>query len=121
KPTGGPRHTEEPPRPPPPREPSEAKGSEPKPAEGAPKEGEIRPAAAPTSYTVVFTSAEPGVEVMVDGKKVGKTPDLKVPGLAMDKPHKVQAQKAGFVPVNLVVENSQKLETLEQSITLVKE
>ncbi|MBK7859533.1 MAG: protein kinase [Archangiaceae bacterium] len=96
-----------------------AKAAEGKPAETKP--AEAKPPAAATSYTVAFNSEEAGVEVLLDGKRVGKTPDLKVPGLAFDKQHKVVASKPGFRTINLLIDNPNKLETLEQGLTMVRE
>jgi hypothetical protein len=52
---------------------------------------------------------------------VGKTPDLKVPGLSLERPHKAQASKAGFQTINLVIDNPNKLETLEQKLSMIKD
>jgi hypothetical protein len=99
--------------------PGEAKRPEGKGADS--RGGEQKVAAVPGTYTVVFSSDEPGVEVMLDGKRVGKTPDLKVPGLQFDRQHKAVASKPGFRTINLVIENPDKRDTLDQSLTMVRD
>ncbi|MBL8957970.1 MAG: protein kinase [Myxococcaceae bacterium] len=100
--------------------PGETKPAEPKPEEVKPTEGKAN-VPVPSSYTVAFITDEPGVEVLLDGRRVGKTPDLKVPGLAFDRVHKAQASKAGFQTINLVIDNKDKLDVYEQKLTMVKE
>jgi len=97
--------------------PAEAKPGEPKPAENKPPPSAV----VPSSYAVAFITDEAGVEVMVDGRRVGKTPNLRVEGLSFERPHKAQASKPGFQTINLVIENPDKLETLNQKLTMVKE
>jgi hypothetical protein len=77
--------------------------------------------AAATTWSVSFTSSEPGVEIVVDGKRVGVTPDAQLKDLAFGKVVTGQAKKAGFEPLTFKVENPQKLAQVEQPLQLERE
>jgi hypothetical protein len=49
----------------------------------------------PQTFSARFDAKQPGIELLVDGKKVGLTPDVRASGLAMDKPHHFEARHAG--------------------------
>jgi serine/threonine protein kinase len=96
-------------------------------AEGAPeppREPE-KPAAppepaAPTTWTAVISSAEPGVEIALQGKRVGTTPRVELPDLEVGKTYEFTATKSGFEPLAFTLSNTEKAPRVEKSLSLVK-
>lgn len=78
------------------------------------------PATVPTSYTGIIRSDEPDVSISIDGKPVGKTPEVSAAGLALG-PHKVQASKPGFVTLNTDLLNPEVKEVVELKLLMTKE
>jgi hypothetical protein len=68
----------------------------------------------------VLVAGEPGVEVLVEGRRVGVTPRVVVPDLLPGRAYPVQARKAGFEVLTLTLENPDRLATLEVPLTLVR-
>ncbi len=62
----------------------------------------------PKTYVAMFSSDEEHVEVTLDGKKLGFTPDLKAEGLVFGDKHKVVAKKEGFKVFTLDFTNDKK-------------
>lgn len=75
----------------------------------------------PREFTINFVCAERGVEVFVDGKSVGRTPNAKAHGLLFDRTHQVQAIKKGFQVMNLEVLNSDRSPVVQQVLVMVPE
>ena len=103
----------------------DTKAADQKTAQAEPKANDQRPVEAKpiekaSSYTALFACDESGVQVFVDGKPVGKTPGLKVPGLSF-KVHEVQASKPGFITINLKMDNADRAETFDQVLTMTRE
>ncbi|MHB8872817.1 MAG: protein kinase domain-containing protein [Myxococcaceae bacterium] len=55
-------------------------------------------AAKRTTFTATFRCREPGVEVLVDGRSAGKTPNARLAGLNVGQRYQVSASRAGFKP-----------------------
>jgi serine/threonine protein kinase len=53
--------------------------------------------ARPTTFAAVFVG-EPGAEIEVDGKRVGKTPDAKLANLSIGKNYSFSVKRAGYKP-----------------------
>ncbi|MBX7098475.1 MAG: protein kinase [Myxococcaceae bacterium] len=89
---------------------------DPQPAPDAPRPGD------PGGYTLVLHCEEAGVEVFIDGRRLGATPTLaKQDPLAFDKPHKLVAKKQGFKTLTLELTNPGKEPTLERMLALERE
>jgi hypothetical protein len=76
---------------------------------------------AASAWAVKFSSDEAGVEIVVDGKRVGTTPDVQLKDVPFGKTITGQARKAGFEPLTFKVENPQKLAVVEQPLQLQHE
>lgn len=93
---------------------------EPKPNPGGLQPDDKAEAAAAT-FVLIVTADEEGVELTLDGKKLGKTPGVKAEGLASDKLHKLVAKKEGFKPVTLEISNPAKQAQLERHLVLERD
>ena len=98
--------------------PADAKPTDLKPADAKP--ADAKPGEAKT-FTATISSDEPGIEISVDGKKVGKTPRVKVENLALDKPHKVTGKKDGFMAYSSDLENVDRIPELDKYVEMVRE
>ncbi len=76
--------------------------------------------AAPTTWVATITSSEPGVEIALDGKKLGVTPNVEVKGLELGKSYDFSGTKSGFEPLSFTLSNADKKEKVEKVLTLVK-
>ncbi len=116
------KKAQEPP-PPPPVDPKPEPAADALPSMAEPKlsgvEGGTKPAEL-TSWSVTFAT-EPGVEISINGKRVGVTPDVSVKDLAFGRSYAGQAHKAGYEVLNFTLENPTKRASLEQPLTLVRE
>jgi hypothetical protein len=52
--------------------------------------------AAPKTFVAIFETEEPDIEISIGGKSLGKTPGLRLPGMAVGKDYSYLAKKAGF-------------------------
>ncbi|MBX7114070.1 MAG: protein kinase [Myxococcaceae bacterium] len=75
----------------------------------------------PSVFAVKFICEEQGVEVFIDGKSIGRTPNARAEGLAMDRRHQIQASKKGFQVMNLEVLNVDRKALIEQVLVMVPE
>ena len=73
------------------------------------------------TYNVNFLAEEIGVEVTVDGRKVGRTPSLHLEGLSADRPHTIVATKEGFKPFTLELTNAERRSSVDVPLVLVRE
>jgi serine/threonine protein kinase len=74
----------------------------------------------PAVFTAKFNSREAGVEVLIDGKSVGRTPNAKVSGLTQGKSYRVTARRAGYKPLTKELSSEGRGE-VELNVTLEKE
>jgi len=84
------------------------------------KPEEKKPDAAPATYTATITTQEPGVEIALNEKVVGKTPNLTVPNLQFDKVYKGIARKGGTT-VNFELKNPDKKANYTFPVDMPKE
>ncbi len=115
---------------PPKGEPDKAEVAKAEPPTKAPEPAKVEPTPEPKgeppsgvlkSFDAVVTSPEPGVEIFIDGRLAGKTPDVTLKDLDPAKTYKGMAKKAGFEPLGFEVANPKKLAKVTVPIELVKE
>jgi serine/threonine protein kinase len=94
------------------------KSKDPQPEPTPEPEPKPDPATPVTAFTALISASEAGVEVSVDGKVAGKTPDVVVKDLAVDKAHKGTARKAGFVTLSFEIVNPDKKASVSVPLTL---
>jgi hypothetical protein len=94
-----------------------------KPEPGTPRADPVKPdpAKAPEPWSVTISANEPGVEITLDGRVRGVTPDVRVSDLAPGKSYRGIARKQGFISETFTVENKNGERTVSLAITLMPE
>jgi serine/threonine protein kinase len=73
------------------------------------------------TYKALIDTDEPGVDIFVDGKKVGTTPAVSLEGLIPGRSYEGHAKKSGYETLNFKLENPEKKPLVELRLTMVKE
>ncbi len=74
----------------------------------------------PTTFTVQFASEEDGVELILDGKSLGKTPYVELKERPLGKPFAVVARKPGFADATIEIANDKNEPVVSVPIALNK-
>ena len=83
------------------------------------KTPDTKTAEVPALWSVVISSAEPGVEIFLDGKSRGVAP-LTIKDLAAGKTYEFTAKKSGFETQAFSVSNTDKSGKVEKALSMVK-
>ncbi|MBL9039567.1 MAG: protein kinase [Archangium sp.] len=114
----------EPPALPPPPDPLPDTPAPPPKAPSDPKAAPVAPPSVPPTparYSVVISSPEPGIEIVFRERVVGRTPEVRLVDLPMDKPAFALARKTGFQTMRIDLSNPDRVELLQLPIELAPE
>ncbi|MBL8917594.1 MAG: protein kinase [Myxococcaceae bacterium] len=75
----------------------------------------------PTTWTATVSATEDGVEIVVDGKSWGTTPNVKIGELALGKSYKGTAKKPGYLPESFTLENKAQESAITVSLVMKPE
>jgi serine/threonine protein kinase len=109
----------------PPSQPASPQAEGPRPGspapEVAPNKTPEKAPAKPQSWAALVSADEPGIEIVVDGKVRGTTPQVRLSDLVGGKPYRAIARKPGFLSKNLIIENPAAEATVTVSLKLEPE
>ncbi len=74
-----------------------------------------------TGYTLILTSPQPDIVLMMDNKVVGMTPELRLSDLEFARTYRVLASKDGFRSQSIIIENPERKPELPISFELQKD